>query len=446
MEFSRSFNMLGFPDGDLDNYEDSPCHVELTKRLRKTLYYGADPNTDKPSLPVTDIAIEVFQNASPMPCKKVDKHFAAKVSRKSSLSPCAFMVSMMYIDRLKHTNPEYLKTVSSADLFLVTMMLASKYLYDEGEEEEMYNDEWADAAGLDVDTVNEMERDFLSAINWNLFVKPIDFFIFLHRIETRIAFKEGSKRGWFTYTDLSVLLDEETIHNICISVITQTVQIAGMCVLIYGMCTMAILGSSVLISQSAITTAPDVILDIAVIPMQPVLESVCLSTIRYTGTGHAILNNNCHLMLDHRQLVNKSAFTVQDILIVVPLEDFLTTLLHIQYNIVMVLANIIIAVTHVLSQLSTYALTSLMSNMTDVRLHTTDVTILPTLRKKCALTTNITDITKSTTHLPSTWVNSRQQLQTNSFSSPLSDIKPPTIRKLNFTDFSHRFTTLTKIF
>lgn len=43
-------------------------------------------------------------------------------------------------------------------------MVASKYLYDEGEEEEVFNDEWGTAAKLDVKTVNTLEMNFLCAI------------------------------------------------------------------------------------------------------------------------------------------------------------------------------------------------------------------------------------------------------------------------------------------
>lgn len=43
-------------------------------------------------------------------------------------------------------------------------MVASKYLYDEGEEEEVFNDEWGAAGKLDVQTVNTLELNFLSAI------------------------------------------------------------------------------------------------------------------------------------------------------------------------------------------------------------------------------------------------------------------------------------------
>ena len=48
--------------------------------------------------------------------------------------------------------------------FAHIQMVASKYLYDEGEEEEVFNDEWGAAGKLDVQTVNTLEMNFLNAI------------------------------------------------------------------------------------------------------------------------------------------------------------------------------------------------------------------------------------------------------------------------------------------
>lgn len=47
---------------------------------------------------------------------------------------------------------------------IVFQMVASKYLYDEGEEEEVFNDEWGAAGKLDVQTINNLEMSFLKAI------------------------------------------------------------------------------------------------------------------------------------------------------------------------------------------------------------------------------------------------------------------------------------------
>lgn len=80
---------------------------------------------------------------------------------------------MVYADRLRTSNPHYLAQTNPCDLFLVSMMVASKFLYDDGVEDEVYNDLWAKAADLEVAALNREERRFLGAINWNLYVSRI---------------------------------------------------------------------------------------------------------------------------------------------------------------------------------------------------------------------------------------------------------------------------------
>lgn len=46
-------------------------------------------------------------------------------SRESCISPCAMMLALVYIERLRHRNPEYLQKISSSDLFLISMVCAS---------------------------------------------------------------------------------------------------------------------------------------------------------------------------------------------------------------------------------------------------------------------------------------------------------------------------------
>lgn len=50
-------------------------------------------------------------------------------------------------------------------------MVASKFLNDDGEEDEVINAEWATSAKLDLSKLNELEREFLQAIvSFNLFI------------------------------------------------------------------------------------------------------------------------------------------------------------------------------------------------------------------------------------------------------------------------------------
>lgn len=43
-------------------------------------------------------------------------------------------------------------------------MMASKFLYDEGVDDEVFNDEWAASADMETEDINQLERKFLSAI------------------------------------------------------------------------------------------------------------------------------------------------------------------------------------------------------------------------------------------------------------------------------------------
>uniref|UniRef100_A0A3B4AGW4 Protein CNPPD1 n=1 Tax=Periophthalmus magnuspinnatus TaxID=409849 RepID=A0A3B4AGW4_9GOBI len=187
MDFDALFSEKSLEFSDFQEFTFIPGHQKLSERVRKRLYYGLDKDVSLDALsgPVTDIAVEFFQKSAPSPIRKLHKKYAAHVARSACISPCAMMLALVYIERLRHRNPEYLQKISSSDLFLISMMVASKYLYDEGEEEEVFNDEWGTAGKMDVQTINSLEISFLSAIEWSLFTEPNDFFDILSQLETK---------------------------------------------------------------------------------------------------------------------------------------------------------------------------------------------------------------------------------------------------------------------
>ncbi|XP_017312425.1 protein CNPPD1 [Ictalurus punctatus] len=235
MDFGDLFDERMFPFSDFQEFTFVPGHQRLSERLRKRLYYGLDQDAslDTLSCPVTDIAVELFQKSAPSPIRKLRKKYASHVAREACISPCAMMLALVYIKRLRHRNPEYLQQISSSDLFLISMMVASKYLYDEGEEEEVFNDEWGAAGKLDVQTVNTLELNFLSAINWCLFTEPSELFNALSQLETCIAERQGTKRGWYTYTDLCVLLEQANWRNVLIAAYQHFAKVTCMLGLLY---------------------------------------------------------------------------------------------------------------------------------------------------------------------------------------------------------------------
>lgn len=48
--------------------------------------------------------------------------------------------------------------------FSCLQLVASKYLYDDGEEDEVFNDEWATSAAIALQDLNQAELEFLTAI------------------------------------------------------------------------------------------------------------------------------------------------------------------------------------------------------------------------------------------------------------------------------------------
>ncbi|XP_034533873.1 protein CNPPD1 isoform X1 [Notolabrus celidotus] len=255
MDFDALFNERTFEFSDFQEFTFLPGHQKLTERVRKRLYYGLDKDVslDALSCPVTDIAVEIFQKSAPSPIRKLQKKYAAHVSREACISPCAMMLALVYIERLRHRNPEYLQKISSSDLFLISMMVASKYLYDEGEEEEVFNDEWGAAGKLDVKTINTLEMNFLNAIEWSLFTEPSDFFDILSQLETSIAERQGMKRGWFTYTDLCVLLEQSAWSQTLVAIYQHFTKVSCMLGLVYLTSVAGLIATSAVLHQLSLS-------------------------------------------------------------------------------------------------------------------------------------------------------------------------------------------------
>ena len=181
-------------------------HQQFQERLRKTLYYGKYADGTLPSPIVTDVAVRLI-NSKTSGKKSLDKHQAARITRRARISPCALMMGILYTERLAQSNPSYLKKVSSSDLFMVSMLVASKYLYDDGEDDDAYNYDWCKAGNYHIRDLNRLEREFLNSIEWKIFVSRKEFFEFVNKVETRVALDQAEERGWYSYLDMSTLFE-----------------------------------------------------------------------------------------------------------------------------------------------------------------------------------------------------------------------------------------------
>ncbi|KAG5892426.1 hypothetical protein JTB14_003362 [Gonioctena quinquepunctata] len=203
-------------------------HNKYLSRITKTLYYGKLPNSDSLSLPVTELAAELFSEAQTgKSLERLHCYEAAKISRNACVSPCSLILAMLYLEKLKNCNPEYLERTAPSDLFLVSLMVSCKYLFDDGEIDEVFMDEWAASGGITIKELVRLEKDFLHAIDWEIYVSELTFWKKLNELETCLASKQGNSRGHFTYTELQNLAATIEIYKLIHCVVAVSVILAA---------------------------------------------------------------------------------------------------------------------------------------------------------------------------------------------------------------------------
>ncbi|KAL0893479.1 hypothetical protein ABMA27_013680 [Loxostege sticticalis] len=183
-------------------------HKEFLKRITKTLYYGQLPALPCLSLPVTEISCSLWsipQRGRSL--RRLHADAAARLARGACVSPCALVLALLYLERLHTANPDYLAATPPADIFLVSLMVGNKFLQDDGEDDEVICSEWAASGGVDLKQLKKLELDFLSAIDWNVFVSERSFEARLQWLEREVALREAQRRGYFTYGDLAAACD-----------------------------------------------------------------------------------------------------------------------------------------------------------------------------------------------------------------------------------------------
>lgn len=84
----------------------------------------------------------------------------------------SLLTALIFIEKFVNTEsaPHLLEEMTAVELFTVSLILASKYLYDVDCDHGAYNSEFADAFGMDLEELNQLEIRFLSALDWCCFV------------------------------------------------------------------------------------------------------------------------------------------------------------------------------------------------------------------------------------------------------------------------------------
>lgn len=81
--------------------------------------------------------------------------------------------------------------------------------------------------------------------DWAIFVQDRDFWERLGKLEKDIAYKEGRKRGWFSYTELSCLMENVQL----VALVHAFVSVSSICLATYAAGLMTLLGSVLVASQ-----------------------------------------------------------------------------------------------------------------------------------------------------------------------------------------------------
>lgn len=84
-------------------------------------------------------------------------------------------------------------------------MVSTKF-YSDYDELEVFASAWATEGQMDVERLRILEMSFLNAIQWNILVSENEFYEKLKTVERLLAMKEGLSRGWFTYTEMELLM------------------------------------------------------------------------------------------------------------------------------------------------------------------------------------------------------------------------------------------------
>ncbi|XP_055850720.1 protein CNPPD1 [Episyrphus balteatus] len=193
-------------------------HNDFIDRIRKSLYFGGQTLCEdmEVSGPLAEYASELFSE----PHKGHSLNRLNKVTAGSlhAATPCSLIMALIYLDRLNATDPGYVRRITPSELFIVSMMISTKFYA--GYDEEIYLSDWAEDGNMTEDRLKQLELEFLCAIDWNIYISNDNFFAKLTSVEKTLAKREGLRRGWLTYTELIHFLPSFTLAKFLLNNIT----------------------------------------------------------------------------------------------------------------------------------------------------------------------------------------------------------------------------------
>lgn len=205
-------------DDDEDDCDDGFTDFQvLNDRFRKTFYYGPKTSCTGCSWPLTQLVAENFSSvplaydSDPAGCL-----FVSSTSRDLGLHPASIIYALTYLDHLpkrfnksRHSSARFLST---SELFISSIVVASKILYDVGEEYDVYNKHWAEECDLTLEEFNKLETQLCLLLKWKISPSKDEFFKKLSKVEAILACREARKRKTeMTYSEIN------SVSNVCVN-------------------------------------------------------------------------------------------------------------------------------------------------------------------------------------------------------------------------------------
>ncbi|XP_055700985.1 protein CNPPD1 [Phlebotomus papatasi] len=204
-----SVKNLNVPINPSDILSCEEKHQDLMYRIQKSLYYGGFqmlPELENISGPLCDLAAGIFSS-----CHRgysLQRLNAVTVGKIRS-TPFPLIMSLVYLDLLQELDPTFVQSVTPTELFVCVMLIATKFYC--GYDEEICLSHWAKYAKVTVERLKKMELELLKALDWRIYISHETFFRKLCLIENLLAQQQGFRRGWFTYTELTLLMPSNVL-------------------------------------------------------------------------------------------------------------------------------------------------------------------------------------------------------------------------------------------
>lgn len=186
------------------------------------------------SLALTEVTVQMIRQCiARQELAALDMNFASNLIHRAWISPASIILAMIYLDKLKAKHSDFLRQNSSQDLFLISVAVASKFLFDKGEDEAVYNDDLAEIVNMEMSEINKTELEFLDAMEWSCYVNYESFREQLLKFEALVTMKELEKRrhNHSTYSEVLTIFEffasnpklNQLFHNL--SDFTQSIVI-----------------------------------------------------------------------------------------------------------------------------------------------------------------------------------------------------------------------------